>query len=420
MPLQLATITFSTCRALRIIAIVWVFFDAPAKAAEIHLELPKTRLAVGDLAVVVNDADPMSAAIAEYYREQRGIPHENILHVRFASNGPSLPRNTFKQIRESVIKQTAPNIQAYALAWTRPYRVDCMSITSAFAFGFDEAFCSSSQCAATKSSAYFDSASHAPYTDYGIRPAMLLAGKTLVEVKRMIDRGVESDYSYPDRTGYLLNTENHSRSVRTVFFDYTLKKIGQAFHLERMDTESIQGKQDVLFYFTGGQWIKDLPSLHFVPGAIADHLTSFGGDLDGGEQMSSLRWLEAGATGSFGTVVEPCNHVQKFPIPPVVIWHYAEGDTLIEAYWKSVAWPGEGLFIGEPLAHPFAPSLTDANQEQATLKIYSPSTKQVQLEESESPIGPYRTVANYSVAPGLNRIKIQLPEKNFYHRIKLE
>lgn len=29
------------------------------------------------------------------------------------------------------------------------------------------------------------------------------------------------------------------------------------------------------------------------------------------------------------------------------------GDTLLEAYWKSVAMPGQGLFIGEPLARPF-------------------------------------------------------------------
>jgi hypothetical protein len=27
---------------------------------------------------------------------------------------------------------------------------------------------------------------------------------------------------------------------------------------------------------------------------------------------------------------------------------------LLEAYWKSVAMPGQGLFLGEPLARPFA------------------------------------------------------------------
>ena len=90
------------------------------------MELPKTGLVPEELAVVVNDNDPMSASIAEYYRERRRVPSRNILHVRFPTNGPNLPRNAFKQIRESVMEQTGPNIQAYALAWTRPYRVDCI------------------------------------------------------------------------------------------------------------------------------------------------------------------------------------------------------------------------------------------------------------------------------------------------------
>jgi uncharacterized protein (TIGR03790 family) len=70
-------------------------------------------------------------------------------------------------------------------------------------------------------------------------------------------------------------------------------------------------------------------------------------------QMSSMRWLEAGATGSYGTVVEPCNIVQKFPNLPVVFNHYLQGETLIESYWKSMQMPGQGIFIGEPLAAPF-------------------------------------------------------------------
>jgi len=45
--------------------------------------------------------------------------------------------------------------------------------------------------------------------------------------------------------------------------------------------------------------------------------------------------------------------VEKFPRPDIVINRYLNGETLIEAYWKSVAWPGQGVFIGEPLARPF-------------------------------------------------------------------
>jgi hypothetical protein len=29
---------------------------------------------------------------------------------------------------------------------------------------------------------------------------------------------------------------------------------------------------------------------------------------------------------------------------------YLDGETLLEAYWKSVAMPGQGIFIGDPLA----------------------------------------------------------------------
>ena len=93
--------------------------------------------------------------------------------------------------------------------------------------------------------------------------------------------------------------------------------------------------------------------LGFRPGALADHLTSLGGDLLGTEQMSSLRWLQAGATASYGTVSEPCSHWQKFPNPSVLLKHYVQGNSAIEAYWKSVAWPTQGLFIGEPLAAPY-------------------------------------------------------------------
>ncbi len=52
-------------------------------------------------------------------------------------------------------------------------------------------------------------------------------------------------------------------------------------------------------------------------------------------------------------MVEPCNYATKFPSVPIVVSHYFRGETLLEAYWKSVLWPGEGLFAGEPLARPF-------------------------------------------------------------------
>jgi hypothetical protein len=34
--------------------------------------------------------------------------------------------------------------------------------------------------------------------------------------------------------------------------------------------------------------------------------------------------------------------------------HYLQGATALEAYWRSVLWPSQGLFVGDPLAAPFA------------------------------------------------------------------
>ncbi|MFM8330563.1 MAG: TIGR03790 family protein [Candidatus Methylumidiphilus sp.] len=399
-----------------LLALAWHCARAVADAPIV--DLPKTGLSPQELAVVVNDNDPVSVRIGEYYLERRGIPAANLLHTRFPANVAALSRDAFSRLRADVEKQTGPRIQAYALAWTLPYRVDCMSITSAFALGFDEAYCSARQCATTKPSGYFNSPSHAPYTDHRMRPAMLLAGQRFEDAKALIDRGVASDQSYPDHTGYLLNTADRQRSVRAVLFDNTVKALGDAFRLQKLDAESIKDKDDVLFYFTGLKAVPDLQSLRFVPGAIADHLTSAGGALEGGgDQMSSLRWLEAGATGSYGAVVEPCNHPQKFPLPGVAMWRYAEGETLIEAYWKSVAWPGEGVFIGEPLARPFAPQLSTTGKGQMTLRVFSPAAKPARLEAAASAIGPYRPQAAYSIKSGLNELKIRLPKPGLAYRI---
>jgi uncharacterized protein (TIGR03790 family) len=112
---------------------------------------------------------------------------------------------------------------------------------------------------------------------------------------------------------------------------------------------------DVIAYFTGASQVDELHQIGFRPGAAADHLTSTAGALDSTHQMSALEWLRQGATASYGSVSEPCNLRGKFPSPGVFLDHYTRGDTLLEAYWKSVAMPGQGLFIGEPLARPFAP-----------------------------------------------------------------
>ncbi|MGX2028892.1 TIGR03790 family protein [Methylocaldum gracile] len=393
-----------------------VFQVAKAEESIDRLLFSRRSLGPAELAVIVNEADPSSVAIGNYYQKRRGIPEENMIRVSFPPGTDNLPRAQFESVKQAVDSRTPPGVQAYALAWMAPFRVDCMSITSAFALGFDQAYCSS-KCGETKPSGYFHSASRAPYTDHGIRPAMMLAGRTVQDVRKLIDRGIASDRTYPAGTGYLLNTSDKHRSVRAVTFDKTVDMLGAAIRLHRVEADFISGKQDVLFYFTGLAKVPDLDTLGFVPGAMADHLTSFGGRLTENAQMSSVRWLEAGATASYGTVTEPCNILSKFPHPAVAMWHYLEGDTVLEAYWKSVARPGEGVFIGEPLAAPFAPQLIQ-HKGLVTVKLFSPRSHMLALQAATSAIGPYRSaVKTYVLIPGYNELSFQLPDTGAFYRL---
>ncbi len=314
---------------------------------------PLPALTANNLGVIVNDADPVSIKISEYYQLRRKIPKENMIHIRFNPQQKVLDVDKFKLIKQQVDKLTPEHVQGYTLTWAQPYRVGCMSITTAFAAGFDESFCAIG-CKITKQSPYFNSESSKPFNDYKLRPTMALAGETFEQVKALIDRGIASDYSHPRGTAYLLKTSDKGRSTRAVFFPIIYKTFNGLWKTEILKQDILENKDDVMFYFTGRERVEKIQSNHFLPGAIADHLTSTGGVLIDSPQMSSLEWLKAGATGSYGAVAEPCNFVHKFPNPGIMMHYYIKGNSLIESYWKSVAWPGQGIFIGEPLAKPFA------------------------------------------------------------------
>ena len=92
----------------------------------------------------------------------------------------------------------------------------------------------------------------------------------------------------------------------------------------RLDTRQLhadvlEDARDIIVYETGMAQVAKLASLTFVPGALADHLTSLGGDLLGQEQMSSLRWLEAGATAQLRHRQRAMQPLAKVPEPGSVV-----------------------------------------------------------------------------------------------------
>ena len=305
------------------------------------------------LAIVINDLEPNSVKIGDYYRKRRGIPKANVVHVRIPGKPHELSPERFAELKEQIDAHLKPGVQAVLMVWTAPYKVDCNSITGAYSLGFDPEQCAKT-CDAGRPSPYFNSSSSRPFSDLNIRISMLLPTESVEQAKALIDRGAGAGFRLVPASAYFLVTSEKPRNSRAPFFPPPGKIDARRLTTKTIQGDVLEGAHDIVIYETGMAQVDKLDTLGFVPGALADHLTSLGGDLLGGQQMSSLRWLEAGATASYGTVSEPCNHWQKFPNPMILLKHYVQGNSAIEAYWKSVAWPTQGLFIGEPLAAPYA------------------------------------------------------------------
>ncbi len=329
-----------------ILALLALLWSAGPAAAE---ELTADRLGV-----IYSTANAASSRIAKYYASERKIPAANVIGLSIPDK-PVISRDELAPLRRELLDRLPSEVQSLLLVWSRPYAVECMSITTAFAAGYRAAFCEPG-CGGTLSNPLFDTTGWLPADTAGWLPAMLLPSADETLARSLIDRGRRADGSAPRGTVYLVRTSDSRRNVRANGYEHTEEVAGSRIRIVELNTPVQITPAAAFGYFTGVERVEELRRIEFLPGAAADHLTSTGGILEGSGQMSALEWLRQGATASYGTVSEPCNHPEKFPSPAVFLDHYMRGDTLLEAYWKSVAMPGQGLFIGEPLARPFARS----------------------------------------------------------------
>jgi uncharacterized protein (TIGR03790 family) len=348
------------------------------------------RITSQNLGLVINQDDPYSVQVGEYYARARRIPEHHILRVSLPIKS-ALTVQEFDEFNRRVQTFYGDQIQGLALAWRMPYGVDCQSITGVLAMGFDPKLCAAN-CGPARSSAYFGSASSRPFKDHGMRLSMLLAARDFEAAKALIDRGVRSDGTLglkgaPPVTAHFVITSDSVRSVRQMFYPPpTLAgRIGVDAQIDQ--TDALKNVDRVLLYMTGKANIDWLDTVGFVPGALGDHLTSFGGILDKPHgQMTVLSWIHAGATASYGTVSEPCAHWQKFPHPQALLLFYTQGATALEAYWKSVLWPAQGLFVGEPLAAPFGRDLGRESAPDAPRELPKDASKEPPKDPPKEPL----------------------------------
>ncbi len=180
-------------------------------------------------------------------------------------------------------------------------------------------------------------------------------GNSLPEVQECLRRAASCDGTRPDGTVYILRNGDVRSTSREPFFHALKTRLGELGRkVEQIDGVLPPQKPDVVgavVGIAGFDWRQSGSTM--LPGAIAEHLTSYGADFGHGGQTKISEFLRHGAAGSSGTVTEPLALHQKFP-NPLVHAFYAEGLSLAEAFYRTVLGPYQLMVAGDGLARPFA------------------------------------------------------------------
>ena len=179
---------------------------------------------------------------------------------------------------------------------------------------------------------------------------------TVEEAIANLRRSAKADATHPKGTFYFPVNGNVRSTCRDGDFAAAALKLRKLGHKAEVFSGVLpQKKDDVAGGVIGTasfDWKKSESTI--LPGAICEHLTSFGGIMRAGAgQTPLIEFLRNGAAGVSGTVTEPFAIPHKFPSPFLHV-HYARGCSLAEAFYQSVFGPYQLLIVGDPLCQPWA------------------------------------------------------------------
>jgi uncharacterized protein (TIGR03790 family) len=319
--------------------------------------------------VIVNQASSNSCELGNYFCERRQVPPENLLRISWAGGNIAWTDTDFQTnlvqplLEMLATRQLSNQIDYVVLSMDIPFQTTfggtLNGTTSALFYGlkpdpiYGWAGLTNSYA---KSEAPFRMAQPATALGYSFLATMLTAD-SLDQAKRFVDQGVLGDRTFPTQPVVLEQTSDLSRNIRYPEFDDAIFNVRLLAHsyATRTKSDAAPSPLPVLGYQTGLANFSLAPNT-FVPGAIADSLSSYGGVIFGPNSQTPLfAFLAAGAAGSYGTVSEPFTDVVKFPSPDVYLYQ-ARGFSLAESYYQSLKVPYLGLIVGDPLSAPFADS----------------------------------------------------------------
>ena len=181
-------------------------------------------------------------------------------------------------------------------------------------------------------------------------------GNTVEEVISYLRRSAAADGTRPNGTIYFMWNKDIRSATRDKCFDAVAAQINSLGVRAKVQQGLIpDGAKDVTGMMVGySDFNLAKAGIKIMPGAICDHLTSFGGMLKTNDSQTPLtEFLRHGAAGASGTVWEPLAIQAKFPLPSLQL-HYARGCSLAESFYQSISAPYQILIVGDALCQPWA------------------------------------------------------------------
>lgn len=345
-----------------------------------------------NLLILIDPTSDDSLYLGNYYRHARAVPDCNVLYMApgasdyaaFVSyNLPALfgflaDAGTEDHIDYILVMPGAPfYVRATNLVSDGCYPVGRFSISSAYTMAFIADHVLAGGLPSTTRNEYYSTATARAFDSQtawylGAPSGLSFArryfigamlgftgsyGNTPAQLTALIDRSVAADGTRPAGTFYFMNNAaDPDRNVRVGQFSgavAAIQALGGA--AEVLDGVLPADRHDCLGILTGAASLPLASTpLTILAGAFCDHLTSYAARFDTSSQTKVSAWIARGASGSWGTVEEPCNYPGKFP-HAMLHSHYLEGLSLGEAALRSVNYvPFQGLLYGDPLARPFA------------------------------------------------------------------
>ena len=313
--------------------------------------------------VIANQNSSNSLELANYFCERRQVPPDNVLRIAWAGANTSWTSYDFQTnlltplLNMLVARQLTNQIDYVVLSMDIPFQTVTSNgivngTTSALFYGLKPVGSSYKGVPSSyyASEAIFRLAKPSSAPGYSFLTTMITAN-SLAQAKQLVDQGVASDGMFPNQPVILAKSSDPMRNIRYPAFDNAIFNARLCNHSTVLRTNIDWCYTTALGYETGLANFTIAPST-FVPGAMADSLTSFGGIIFGdNSQTSLLAFINGGASGSYGTVTEPLADTLKFP-DPQAYFYQARGFSLAECYYQSINVPYLGLIVAEPLAAP--------------------------------------------------------------------